>query len=107
MDLKPQDDGRWHVSLGVVEKRIVFFGATLLTLAVGYVFNSAMQQLKATSAGIVNLNQQMGIVQNQLQTMNTQLADVPALKLEVAKHAVEIEQAKSDIKELKQTRGLK
>ena len=52
-------------------------------------------------------NQQITGLQQQLQIMNTQLADVPALKLELAKQAVQVEQNKSDIRELKQLRGLK
>jgi len=39
--------------------------------------------------------------------MNTQLADVPALKLELAKQAAQVEQNKQDIRELKQLRWLK
>lgn len=52
-------------------------------------------------------NQQVMTVQQQLQTINTQLADVPALKLELAKLAIQTEQNKQDIRELKQLRGIK
>ena len=106
VDIQPKD-GRWHLSLGPIERWIVTVVALLLMALLGYFFSSALTKLDKTSDSINQLTNQVSVVQSQLQTMNTQLADVPALKLEVAKHAVQIEQNNEDSRELKQTRGLK
>ncbi|HEL4829000.1 TPA: hypothetical protein UOC34_000166 [Stenotrophomonas maltophilia] len=103
MEAQPSQDGRTRISLGPVEKWIVGAFASLV-FAGGYWLISSMQAV-LTQQQVTN--QQMATVQQQLQTFNTQLADVPALKLELAKQAVQVEQNKQDIKELKQLRGLK
>lgn len=48
-----------------------------------------------------------GVMNSKLVDIQAQRADVPALKLEVAKQAIQVEQNKQDIKELRQLRGLK
>ncbi len=103
MEAQPSQDGRTRVSLGPVEKWFVTAFAGFI-VAGGYWLISSMQAVLTQQQGT---NQQMATVQQQLQTFNTQLADVPALKLELAKQAVQVEQNKADIKELKQLRGLK
>ncbi|HHA2725636.1 hypothetical protein [Stenotrophomonas maltophilia] len=103
MEVQPSQDGRTRISLGPVEKWIVGAFASFM-IAGGYWLISSMQAV-LTQQQVTN--QQMATVQQQLQTFNTQLADVPALKLELAKQAVQVEQNKQDIKELKQLRGLK
>ncbi|MDH1192542.1 hypothetical protein [Stenotrophomonas sp. GD03958] len=103
MEAQPSQDGRTRISLGPVEKWIAGAFASFM-IAGGYWLISSMQAV-LTQQQVTN--QQMATVQQQLQTFNTQLADVPALKLELAKQAVQVEQNKQDIKELKQLRGLK
>ncbi|WP_414488861.1 hypothetical protein [Stenotrophomonas maltophilia] len=103
MEAQSSQDGRTRISLGPVEKWIVGAFASFM-IAGGYWLISSMQAV-LTQQQVTN--QQMATVQQQLQTFNTQLADVPALKLELAKQAVQVEQNKQDIKELKQLRGLK
>lgn len=103
METHPSQDGRIRLSLGPVEKWIVGAFASF-TIAGGYWLISSMQAV-LTQQQVTN--QQMATMQQQLQTFNAQLADVPALKLELAKQAVQVEQNKADIKELKQLRGLK
>lgn len=103
MEAQPSQDGRTRISLGPVEKWIVGAFASFM-IAGGYWLISSMQAV-LTQQQVTN--QQMATVQQQLQTFNTQLADVPALKLELVKQAVQVEQNKQDIKELKQLRGLK
>ncbi|WP_295550921.1 hypothetical protein [uncultured Stenotrophomonas sp.] len=102
METQPNQDGRTRLSLGPVEKWIVGAFAVFM-VAGGYWLISSMQAV-LTQQQVTN--QQMATVQ-QLQTFNTPLADVPALKLKLAKQAVQVEQNKADIKELKQLRGLK
>ncbi|WP_414490181.1 hypothetical protein [Stenotrophomonas maltophilia] len=103
MEAQPSQDGRTRISLGPVEKWIVGIFASFMVSG-GYWLITSMQAV-LTQQQVTN--QQMATVQQQLQTFNTQLADVPALKLELAKQAVQVEQNKQDIKELKQLRGLK
>lgn len=103
MEAQSSQDGRTRISLGPVEKWIVGAFASF-TIAGGYWLISSMQAV-LTQQQVTN--QQMATMQQQLQTFNTQLADVPALKLELAKQAVQVEQNKQDIRELKQLRGLK
>ncbi|WP_295380344.1 hypothetical protein [uncultured Stenotrophomonas sp.] len=103
MEAQPSQDGRTRISLGPVEKWIV--GAFASFMIAGGIWLVGSMQAVLTQQQVTN--QQMTTVQQQLQTINTQLADVPALKLELAKQAVQVEQNKQDIRELKQLRGLK
>lgn len=103
MEAQPSQDGRTRISLGPVEKWIVGAFAGFM-VAGGYWLISSMQAV-LTQQQVTN--QQMTTVQQQLQTFNAQLADVPALKLELAKLAIQTEQNKQDIRELKQLRGIK
>jgi hypothetical protein len=103
MEAQSSQDGRTRISLGPVEKWIVGAFASF-TIAGGYWLISSMQAV-LTQQQVTN--QQMATMQQQLQAFNTQLADVPAVKLELAKQAVQVEQNKQDIRELKQLRGLK
>lgn len=103
MEAQPSQDGRTRISLGPVERWIAAVIAAAFVYGAYWLVGSV--QLLLTRQEVTN--QQMATVQQQLQTINTQLADVPALKLELAKQAVQVEQNKQDIRELKQLRGLK
>lgn len=103
MEVQASNDGRNRISLGPVEKWIV--GAFASGIVVGVIWLVGSVQTMLTQQQV--MNQQVMTVQQQLQTINVQLADVPALKLELAKQAVQVEQNKQDIKELRQLRGLK
>jgi hypothetical protein len=50
---------------------------------------------------------EQAVTNQRLHDLTVQMADIPALKLEVAKQGVELDQVKTDVRELKQTRGLK
>lgn len=103
MEAQPSQDGRTRVSLGPVEKWFVGAFASGIVLGVVWLVGSVQSVLTQQQV----MNQQVMTVQQQLQTINTQLADVPALKLELAKTALQTEQNKQDIKELKQLRGIR
>jgi hypothetical protein len=103
MEAQPSQDGRTRISLGPVEKWIV--GAFAAFMAAGGMWLVTSMQAVLTQQQVTN--QQMATMQQQLQAFNTQLADVPAVKLELAKLAVQVEQDKQDIRELKQLRGIK
>lgn len=103
MEVQPSQDGRTRISLGPVEKWIVGAFATFMTAG-------GLWLVSTTQAVLIQqqlANQQMATMQQQLQSFNAQLADVPALKLELAKTTLQTEQNKQDISELKQLRGLK
>ena len=103
MEAQSSQDGRTRLSLGPVERWIAVVIASAVVYAAYWLVGSVGLLLTRQEV----TNQQMATVQQQLQTFNTQLADVPALKLELAKTAIQTEQNKQDIKELKQLRGLK
>jgi hypothetical protein len=103
MDMQPDQDGRTKLTLGPVEKAIT--GAIGAALVIGFSWlvasmQSVLTQQQVTAQQLVSMNQQ-------LQTINTQLADVPALKLEVAKTQIKVDQHDQEIKELRQLRGVK
>ena len=103
MEAQSSQDGRTRISLGPVEKWIVGAFATFMTAG-------GLWLVSTTQAVLIQqqlTNQQMATMQQQLQSFNAQLADVPALKLELAKTTLQTEQNKQDIRELKQLRGLK
>jgi len=113
-ELQPTPDGRWHFSLGVVEKWVVGVSATLLIGGVSYAGMSLDHRLESLADGnaelsnaIQEMTTKQAVANSQLLTMNAQLADVPAIKLELARHAIQIEQNKQDVQELRQIRGLK
>ncbi|MBA0428405.1 MULTISPECIES: hypothetical protein [Stenotrophomonas] len=103
MEVQPSQDGSTRISFGPFAK-VIFTAFTSLVAAGGVWLVSSMQAV-LTQQQVTN--QQMATMQQQLQAFNTQLADVPAVKLELAKQAVQVEQNKQDIRELKQLRGLK
>ncbi|WP_233492727.1 hypothetical protein [Xanthomonas oryzae] len=61
----------------------------------------------ATQEAVQKLSEQQAVMNSKLVDIQAQLADVPVLKMEVAKQAIQVEQNKQDIKELRQLRGLK
>jgi hypothetical protein len=94
VDLEPREDGRTHVSLGPVEKWVI----SLIALAIA---GAGAWQVKSTQTLIV----QAAVTNEQLRSINLQMSDVPSIKLELAKHAIEIKQHDDEIKELRQDRG--
>lgn len=96
MDLQPQ--GR--VSLGKGERALL--GMALAGLAgLGWRFyDGVTEKLERVAV-------EQAVTNQRLHDLTVQMADIPALKLEVAKQGVELDQVKTDVKELKQTRSLK
>lgn len=99
MDAEPVD-GRMRFTLGPVEKLIVGAIGTALSLFLWRSYDSITSKLDAVVV-------QQAVTNQRLQDLTTQMADMPAVKLEVAKHAVLIEQNAQQIQELRQTKGLK
>jgi ascorbate-specific PTS system EIIC-type component UlaA len=103
MEAQPTNDGRSRLSLGPVEKWIV--GAFASGVVIGVVWLVGSVQTMLTQQQVTN--QQVMTVQQQVQAISVQLADVPALKLELAKQSIKIEQHDQELRELRQLRGLK
>lgn len=103
MEAQPSPSGISRITLGLTEKLVatgvsVVFGSLCVWLGVSV--NSMLIQQQLTA-------QKLEGVDAQLRAINSQLADVPALKLEVAKQSVRIDQHDADIKELKQLRSMR
>lgn len=103
MEAQPGQDGRTRISLGPVERWVVTIIAGAIVYSAYWLVGSVQSMLTQQQVA----NQQMLGMQQQLQTINTQLADVPALKLELAKLAIKVEQQEQDLKEQRQLRGVK
>lgn len=106
VDLEPKAEGG-RITFGLAEKLIA---AAAFAIVGGFgwrFYDGVTEKLDAVVVQQAVTNQRLG-------DLTVQMADVPALKLEVAKHAVQIEQNKQDnlenqqdIRELKQARGLR
>ncbi len=103
VDMQPEQDGRARITLGPIEKAIA--SAIGAALVVGFYWLVASVQSMLTQQQVTA--QQLAAMNQQLQTINTQLADVPALKLEVAKTQIKVDQHDQEIRELRQLRGVK
>ena len=100
-------DGRWHFSLGTVEKWVVTTGAAVL-VAAGYWFVSSVTvRLDAQSKALGDLATQQAVTNSQLVTLNLQLADVPSLTRKMAELEVRVDRNAEDIRELRGTRNLR
>lgn len=103
VEAQPSQDGRMRFTLGPIERALVG-GASLLIGSVLWWFGNTVLQ---TKEAVGKLSDQQAVMTAQLTDIRTQLADVPAIKLELAKQAVRIDQHSEDIRELKQLKGIK
>lgn len=107
MDLQRENDGHWHFKLGPVEKWGVTAAAALIVAGIGWFANSVMTRLDKQSDRLQTLVTQQAVTSGQIATLSAQLADVPALTREMAETKVQVQRNTEDIKELRQTRGLR
>jgi len=103
MEAQPAQDGRMRFTLGPIERWIVSGAALLISLVLAWFGNTVLQ----TKDAVGDVARQQAVMADRLSIIQTQLADVPAIKLELAKQAVKIDQHDEDIKELKQLRGVR
>lgn len=107
-------DRRQHVTLGLAERWIIGMGALAIASLVGV----AWTDMSAQDAAATAWRAQFGDKQNDLaeaqQVTNArltmviaQLADVPGLSRNVAELDVQVQRNTSDIRDLRQARGLK
>lgn len=97
MDVK--ESGQ-HVSLSRTDKLLL--GLTLAALG-GFGWRFYDGVTSKLDAVVV----QQAVANQRLSDLTSQMTDLPTIKLEQAKQRVELDQVKSDVKELKQTKGLK
>lgn len=107
MDLERQQDGRLHFSLGKVERWVVGTCAFVLVASFGWIFNRITSQLDTQGKAIAAMATQQAVMNNQLVTLNLQLADVPSMTSKLTEHEVRLDRVEADVKELRSTRGLR
>jgi hypothetical protein len=107
MDLQPNGDGRLHFSLGPVERWIVGAAAVGLVSLLGWFANSITTRLDNLAEAQGALKTQQAVANQQLATLNLQLADVPTLTRQIAELKVRVDAHDEDIRELRTTRNLR
>lgn len=60
-----------------------------------------------TGSSLIALREQNAVMHAQLTMIQTQLLDVPSMKLQLTKHEIEIERLKEDVKETRSVKGLR
>lgn len=107
MDSTPTGDGRQHISLGPVERWIVGLCASAVVAGGVWFGKSLMDRLDTQAASSAKTNEtlqsvvtQQAVMNGQVQTLTTQLADVPRLTREIAEMRVKVDRHEQDIRDL-------
>lgn len=79
----------------------------LLTAGIAVIGGLGWRFYDGVTTKLDNVVVQQAVTNQRLHDLTTQMTDLPAMKLEQAKQRVEVDQLKVDVRELKQTRGLK
>lgn len=114
MDVSRGDNGHLHFRLGPVERWVIAGGAALLIGALGWIFHSFTGQQDKQEAAIKEQNSLLGdlkekqaVTNSKLETLTSQLADVPSLTRQMAELKVQTDRNAQDIHDLQQVRRLK
>lgn len=114
MDVSRGDNGHWHFRLGPVERWVIAGGTALLIGSLGWIFHSFTGQqdkqeaaLKDQNALLGELKEKQAVTNSKLETLTSQLADVPSLTRQMAELKVQTERNTQDIHDLQQVRRLK
>ena len=79
MEIEQKGDGQWHFSLGPMERWILAIAsASLIGMAI-FIFNSITSRQDKQGDAQQNMVTQMAVMNGQLTTLSTQLADIPGL----------------------------
>lgn len=103
MDLEPKPDGRQHFTLGPIEKLGVV-GALALVATVGGWFVASINKQQTTLQTLVT---QQAVTNSQLTTISGQLLDIPAIRANQAEIKIRVDRLEQDMREQRQTKGLK
>ena len=107
MDASQAGDGRQRVSLGPVERWIAGLVAAGFIAGGVWFGNNLMSRMDAQTAESREQNKtlqsvvtQQAVMNGQVQTLTTQLADVPRLTREMAEMKVRVDRHEQDIREI-------
>lgn len=90
IDLEPRD-GHWQFRIGPVERWIVGLVAAAVVGGTVLLGNSVLSRLDELSKAQTELAKQQAVANQQLVTLNMQLANVPQLAERVGRNEVRIE----------------
>lgn len=102
-----QQDGQLRFRLGPVERWIAITGAAILVAVGGWAASSVTGRLDKQGDAINELVKQQAVTNSQLQTLSSQLADVPGLTRQMAELKVRVDRHDEDLRELRSIKGLK
>lgn len=107
MDLQRKGNGLLHFALGPVEKWVAGIVAAAFVAGCWWFVNNVTGQLTALNAAQATQSTQLQLLNQQLQTLNLQLADMPSLRQGMVELKVRVEKHDEEIKELRSVRNLK
>ncbi len=104
MDTTSTNDGRQHISLGPVERWIVGLFATAVVGGGFWFGRSLTDRLDQHTNTLQSVVTQQAVTNGKVDTLTTQLADVPRLTREMAETKVRVDRHEQDIRELQRRR---
>ncbi|UHQ21907.1 hypothetical protein LVB77_14655 [Lysobacter sp. 5GHs7-4] len=107
MDLQRRGNGLLHFSLGPVEKWVAGIVASAFVAGCWWFVSNVTEQLEKLNSAQVTQSTQLQLLNQQLQTLNLQLADMPTLRQSMVELKVRVEKHDEEIKELRSVRNLK
>jgi gas vesicle protein len=109
MDVERREDGRWHFSLGPVERWVAGAVAAALGVLIWWTFTGITSRQDTFSQRQDKFSQtqqqmltQQAVTNAQLQTLSKQLSDVPGLTRQMAEMQVQVQRNQQDIHDLQQ-----
>lgn len=107
MDLQPKGDGRMHFALGPVERAVVVILTGVLVTIGWRAWDASLAREARLAAQYAVLNdklsdvaKQQAVQTGQMQTLTTQLADMPRIAREVAEIKVQVSRHEQDIRDI-------
>ena len=104
---RQSSEGRTRLTLGPVEKAIVGILATVLLSGAWKFADSINIRFDKQYDAINELSKQQAVTSGQITTLTAQLADIPAMRTNVAEIKVRVEAHDQAIRELRATKGLR
>jgi divalent metal cation (Fe/Co/Zn/Cd) transporter len=96
-----QSDTKQKFGHGTAETWIVAAASVFIVAIVGFLGRHAWTTLNSLDTSMNNLDRRFISVEAQVQSIQLQLVDVPALKLEQARTEIVIKQLSSEVNDLK------
>lgn len=105
MDVTREDDGHWHFRLGPVERKAITVVFVAFTSLVTWLFLGFAGKLQSQGETMNKIVTQQAVTNQQLQTLSSQLSDVPGLTRQIAELQVTVARNSQDIHDLQQVRA--